>query len=167
MNLKLYELADQYQRALAELPEVGLDEQTIADTLEGLEGAVTVKAQNVAAYCLNLDAEADAVEAAGKKLIERARAIRARHEGLRAYLYANMKRCGITEIRANDGTFKAAIRQNPEAVDIVAPEAIPESMQRVIPERREPDKAAIKEALKAGIDVPGARLVRGERLEIK
>jgi hypothetical protein len=30
-----------------------------------------------------------------------------------------------------------------------------------------PDKAAIKDAIKAGRDVPGARLVQSDRLEIK
>jgi len=167
MNLSLYALADEYARALAQLPETGLDDQTIADTLEGLQGAVEVKAQNVAAYCLNVEAEAEAIENAAKRLQERANALTKRTAHLRAYLMYNMKRAGITEIKAIDGTFGAKIRQNPDAVEIVDALSIPDAFYRIIPEKREPDKSAIKAALKGGNDVPGCRLTRGERLELK
>lgn len=167
MNLSLYTLASEYAAALASLPETGLDEQTIADTLEGLQGAVEVKAQNVAAYVLNVDAEAEAIDTAIAKLSERRDALKKRTASLRGYLMFNMKRSGITEIKALDGTFSAKIKQNPAAVEIVDLPSIPADFQRVIPEKREPDKAKIKEALKAGQDVPGCRLTHGERLELK
>jgi hypothetical protein len=35
------------------------------------------------------------------------------------------------------------------------------------PEPPSPDKTAIKDALKMGLEVPGARLTQGQRLEIK
>lgn len=167
MNLKLYELAGDYQRALVELPESGLDEQTIADTLEGLQGALVIKGQNVAAYCLNLEAEAEAVETVAKRVSERAKAMRARAESLRGYLYANMKRTGITEIKANDGSFTAKLRTNPPAVEIAADVILPSEFIRLIPARTEPDKAKLKEALKEGRTIDGVRLVHGDRLEIK
>ena len=167
MNLKLYELADDYQRALVELPDSGFDEQTIHDTLEGLEGALVVKGQNVAAYCLNLEAEAEAVEAVAKRVSEKAKAMRSRAESLRGYLYLNMKKSGITEIKANDGSFTAKIKTNPPAVEI-APEAIiPAEFYRVIPERIEPDKTKLKDAIKSGKVIDGVRLTQGDRLEIK
>lgn len=167
MNLKLYELANDYQRALVELPESGLDEQTIADTLEGLEGALTIKAQNVAAYCLNLEAEAEAVKAVGKRVTERAAALEARAQSLRGYLYANMKRSGISEIKANDGSFTARIKNNPPAVEIAPDVILPIEFTRLIPAKVEPDKTKLKDALKAGREIDGVRLVQGDRLEIK
>jgi hypothetical protein len=42
-----------------------------------------------------------------------------------------------------------------------------EFMKQPEPPPAAPDKTAIKAALKAGTDVPGARLVRGQRLEAK
>ena len=167
MNLSLYTLASEYAAALAQLPEAGLDEQTISDTLEGLQGAVEVKAQNVAAYCLNVDAEADAIDTAIAKLSERRDTLKKRTASLRNYLLFNMKRSGITEIKALDGTFSAKIKQNPAAVEIVDAVSIPADYQRVVPEKREPDKTKIKADLKAGKDVPGCRLTHGERLELK
>lgn len=167
MKLSLYELANDYRNALVELPESGFDEQTIHDTLEGLEGALTVKAQNVAAYCLNLEAEAAAVKEVGQKILDRAQALKTRSESLRNYLYVNMKKSGISEIKANDGSFSATIRANPPAVEIAPDVILPIEFSRLIPARTEPDKGAIKEALKAGRQIDGVRLVQGDRLEIK
>ena len=167
MNLKLYELADDYKRALVELPESGFDEQTIADTLEGLQGALVVKGQNVAAYCLNLEAEAEAVEAVAKRVAERAKIMRSRADSLRWYLYTNMKKAGIIEIKANDGSFTAKLKTNPPAVEIAPDVILPIEFTRLIPARTEPDKAKLKEAIKDGRQIEGVRLVQGDRLEIK
>lgn len=166
MNLALYTMADEYVQAMQRLPEMGLDEQTIADTLEGLQGNVIVKAQQVAAYTLNIEAEADAIEQAIHKLQTRRDTIRDQAGNLRAYLHKNMGRTGITEIKAIDGTFKAKIKQNPPKVEITDQAALPEIYLRTIPETVQPDKQAIAKALKAGDAVPGAELSYSERLEI-
>lgn len=167
MNLKLYELANDYQRALAELPDSGFDQQTIADTMEGLQGALVVKAQNCAAYCLNLEAEAEAVKAVAKRVSERAQVLENRAQSLRGYLYANMKRSGISEIKANDGSFTAKIRNNPPAVEIAPDVILPTEFTRLIPAKIEPDKTKLKDALKEGREIDGVKLVQGDRLEIK
>ena len=167
MNLKLYDMADTYLDALERLPESGLDDQTIADTMEGLEGALVQKAQNVVAYCLNLEAEANAIEEAAAKLKKRADVLQARRDSLRGYLHTHMLRAGITEIKALDGTFRARIRDNPESVEVIAPEFIPEEYMRVIPEQKAPDKNLIKDAVKRGETIPGVMIHRGTRLEIK
>ena len=78
-----------------------------------------------------------------------------------------MEACDIQEIAAQDKTFRIRLRQNPEAVELDGSlPAMPEEFWRTRT-TREPDKPAILAALKAGQDVPGARLVRRLRLEIK
>lgn len=166
-ELTLYALADEYLQAIERLPEMGLDEQTVADTLEGLTGNVIVKGQNVAAYILNVEAEADKIRRAAEKLVKRAGTLDARMQHLRNYLYANMERTGIHEIKALDGTFTAKIKKNPPAVEVTDPEALPAIYLRTIPEKTEPDKAAIKTALQGGELVPGASLIHRTHLEIK
>ncbi len=167
MNLALYQLADEYRTALVALEDSDLPPEVVADTLEGLAGTLEVKAVNVAAYCLNIEAEAEAIKAAETKLATRRKALDSRAAWLRDYLKANMVRCGIKEIAAIDKTFRLRLRQNPEAVELDSslPE-LPEGFWRTNT-TREPDKPAIITALKAGQDVPGARLVRRTRLEIK
>lgn len=164
MNLALYQLADAYRLALSEIPEDATVEQMDA-ILAPLEGAIALKGQNIAAYCLNIEAEAEAVEGAAKKLQARAAVAKRKAEGLRRYLFENMKRSGISEIKANDGTFCAKIKKNPPAVEITG--TIPAEYEKVIPEQRVPDKAKIKDDLKAGVIIEGAKLVQGERLDIK
>jgi hypothetical protein len=164
MNLSLYALTDQYRAALSELPD-DADAEQVHQSLAALEGAITVKGQNIAAFVLNLEAEAEAIAAAAKKLKARADSTQRKADSLRGYLYTNMKVLDITEIRANDGTFKAKIVKNPPAVEITGP--VPAEYERVIPEKREPDRAKLKEDLKEGVIIEGAHLVQGERLKIE
>ena len=164
MNLTLYALTDAYRLALQELPEDATSEQ-VGLALAPIEGQIAIKGQNIAAFVLNLEAEAEAIEGAAKKLKARADSINRKADGLRGYLFANMQAMGISEIKANDGTFKAKIVKNPPAVEITGP--IPAEYEKVIPEQRVPDKVKIKDELKAGVIIDGARLVQGERLKIE
>lgn len=166
MNTSLYVLADEYRAAAESLANMELDEQTIADTLEGLAGALEVKATNVAMFARNLEAAAESIKGAEKQMADRRKAIEARAAKIRAYLRANMEKAGITKIESP--YFNLAIRDNPPNVVIDAEDMIPPGfMRQPEPPPPAPDKKAIAEALKAGIDVPGAHLERGTRLEIR
>lgn len=168
LSLRLYEITDRFLTALEALPDSGLDEVTIFDTLESIEGELVEKGRNVAAYCLNLEAECDAVEAMAAKLKDRAKIARSRTDSLRQYLFVQMQRAGITEIKAIDGTFSAKIKNNPPSVDCYAPEFIPPEFMKVPePPPPSPIKSAIKDAIKSGVDVPGCRLTQSQRLDIK
>lgn len=165
--LHLYEIAAAYRNALVALDDEALEPDVIRDTLDSLTGALEHKAEAVAAYILNIEAEADAVAAAEARLKARRQSLEKRASWMRDYLKAHMEAVGITEIAATDRSFRVRVRLNPEAVELDGslPELPPEYMREKIV--REPDKAAILAALKSGADVPGARLVRRTRLEIK
>ena len=166
MNVTLFKLADEYIAAAQQLAEMDLDEQTVADTLDGLSGDLEVKATNVAMFTRNLEATAEAIKGAESQMAARRNAIEKRAERLRQYLKAQMERTGIQKIESP--YLLLAIRNNPPSVHIEAPELIPASFMRTPPPPpAEIDKKAISEALKAGLDVPGARLKSGTRLEIK
>lgn len=165
-NLALYQLADLYLQDLQKLAELDLDEQTVTDTLEGLSGDLEVKATNVAAFARNLEASADAIKGAEAQMAARRKAIERRAEQLRKYLKDNMERCGITKIESPQ--FALAIKKNPPAVHVEAPESVPAAFFNVQPiPAPVMDKKRIADALKAGQDVPGCRLEHGTRLEIK
>jgi hypothetical protein len=60
------------------------------------------------------------------------------------------------------------VRENPAAVEVYEPGLIPQQfMRQPEPPPPSPDKTAIKDALKAGKDVPGCRLTQGKRLDIR
>lgn len=161
----LYALVQQH-RALEVLDAEEIDEQTLADTLEALEGEITVKATSCAAYIQNLASFADSVDEASKKLAERAARIRRKSDWVRAYLLNQLKGAGVSKIQAPE--FTLSIRKNPMAV-MIKPDAVIPAEYMVQPEAPPPraDKKLIKAALEAGTAIEGCSLEQGERLEIR
>lgn len=162
----LYELAHDYRNAADKLADLDLDPQTIEDTLESLSGDLEVKATNTAMLIRNIEASAAAIKAAEEQMAARRKALENRAARIKDYVLANMMVAGIQKIECP--YFKLAVRDNPPAVEVYEPGLIPASFMRQ-PDPPPPavDKTAIKEALKAGQDVPGCKLTVGKRLEIK
>ena len=166
MDLTLYELATEYRSAANTLGDLSLPEEVIVDTLEGLSGDLETKAQNVAFFARNLESTAAAIKQAEADMAARRKAMENRADGLKRYIFESMTVAGIEKIECPH--FRLAIKNNPAAVDVFEPGLVPASFMRTPePPPPAPDKTAIKEALKAGQDVPGARLTSGQRLEIK
>lgn len=162
----LYDIAAEYRQAADKLADLDLDEQTIADTLEGMSGALEVKAQNVVMFARNLEATAAAIKEAETAMAARRKAIEHRAAGLRRYALSAMQVAGVQSIECP--YFKLTVRKNPPAVEVFDAAQIPAQFMRTPePPPPAPDKKAITEAIKAGQEVPGARLVRGERLEVR
>jgi len=165
--MSLYTLSLEFATALDKIMDSDLPEDCIADTIEGMSMEVVTKAQNVTAYMLNLSAEAEMIKAAEKKMAERRKAIENRAEKFREYLKSSMEMTGITEIKANDGSFCAKLLIDRDEVVVINDDLLlpPEFINVVT--TTAPDKAAIKKALKAGIEVPGAVIEKRNRLEVK
>lgn len=164
--IALYKLADEFLEASQRMADFDLPEEAIHDTLEGLSGALELKATNVAMFVRNLEASAEAIKVAEGEMAARRRAIENRAKRIRSYLQEQMTRTSITKIECP--YFKLAIRDNPPSVVIDAESQIPVEFMRIPdPPPPSPDKKAIADALKAGKEVPGAHLERGQRLEIK
>jgi chromatin segregation and condensation protein Rec8/ScpA/Scc1 (kleisin family) len=165
-NLALFAIADQYLADVKKLEDLDIDEQTFADTLEGLSGDLEVKATNVALFVRNLEASADAIEQAEKQMADRRKALENKSNKIREYLLANMLRTGIRKIDCP--YLSLTVKKNPPAVEILNPDMIP-AQYLEIPEPPPPtiSKKLIKEALSNGVEVDGARLTQSKRLEIK
>jgi hypothetical protein len=125
------------------------------------------KAREVAAYVLNVESEAEqaktAIERIRKNMLEPALK---KSEALKDYLANNMAACGITELKANDGSFVVKLLPGrDEAVELDEEATFsPELCSKPKPV---PSKSKIKAAILAGQDVPGAMIVRRNRLIIK
>lgn len=162
----LYDIAAEYRQTADKLADLDLDEQTIADTLEGMSGELEVKAQNVVMFARNLEATATAIKEAETAMAARRKAIEHRAAGLRRYALSAMQVAGVQSIECP--YFKLSVRKNPPAVEVFDAAQIPAQFMRAPePPPPAPDKKAITEAIKAGKEVPGARLVSGERLEVR
>lgn len=164
--MKLYELTEDYQKALTELSEIeGLSDQCIADTLEGLKGELVDKAKNVAAYFQNLDSNAKELKAAEDRIKKRRVAMEKQSEGLKDYLRFNMEQSDINVIECPE--FKVTLGKPSKIVEIIDIDMLDKEFVSV-KITRAPDKKLIAAELKSGLEIVGARLIDGKsRLTIK
>lgn len=161
--MKLYEITNEY---LSALDNAVIDEETgeILPPFQNLQESFNEKAIAVSMYFSGLDAEAEAIKKAEEMMRKRRKAIEDRAEGLRKYLRDNMKVCGISEIKCE--YFCIKLKQNRASVDDYEPDLVPDKFKNV-KTTYVVDKEAIRKAIEAGEEVPGARLVRKDKLEIK
>jgi len=165
----LYALTNQYLALAEKLSDGDFDAATIADTIEasGINDEIAEKAQGLEyvargaeAHNLAIDAEIARLQALKQHRMKVA-------AGLRGYLLDNMQRMQIERIDCP--MFSISIRKNPPAVEIFDQLSLPAQFM-VVPEPKPPvaapDKKAIAAAIKAGQEVPGAKLVQGVRLNV-
>ena len=164
--MSLFELTSEYRAASERLHNLDLPDDVIADTLEGMQGAIEVKAKNVAYVIRNCEALAAQIKEAEEKMALRRKALESRADRIRNYLLYNMQACSISKVELPE--FRLAIKENPAAVVIDAESQIPdEFLTRPEPPPPKPNKKEIAAAIKAGIEVPGAHMETTQRLEIK
>lgn len=161
----LFNLAAEYKAASDKLHDSDLDEQTIADTLEGMAGELEAKATNVGFVIRNLDSMAEQIKQAEEGMTKRRKAIENRSKWLKSYLLQNMLATGKSKIESP--YFVISVRNNAESVVIDAESQLPDDYMREIPATYEPNKQAIKQAIQDGFTVPGAHLARTQSLQIK
>ena len=165
-DLHLYELANNYQQIKALEDMTDLPVEVIRDTLEALEGDLQAKAVNVAKFVENLEAQAGVIQAAANAMTARAQRVQKRANSVREYLKFNMQATGITRIECPEFTIR--LQDNPEAVRISEGATVPdEFMVTPEPPPATPDKKALKAAIKAGREIDGVWLEKGQSLRIE
>ena len=167
MSTSLFNLTTQYLQLADTLSALDLDVDTISDTIEasGLVDSIADKAQGLEHIARGAEAFLPAIDAE----IARLQALKAYRvkvaAGLRSYLLDSMRRMQIE--RVDCPMFSISIRKNPTSVDVFDYLKVTGEYLREIPKSYVIDKTLVKEALKAGKDVPGARLKQTHRLSIK
>jgi hypothetical protein len=163
MNAPLYQLTGELLAIRNDLMDAGFDDTTIEDTLEGCAEDFDNKAVGCALISRELGANAKMIRDAAAELVERARKIEARSERLAGYLQTNMK--AAQRLRIENPFVTIALREGrDESVEIEDGVELAARFCRV---KHEPNKTAMKVALKAGVEIPGVRLVVKDRLEIR
>lgn len=152
---KLYEIANDYAKLLDE----DLEPELIADTLEGMEGELKDKIEQLLAICKNETGYAERLKEEAKSLNERAAATQNRVDRIQEYISLALSTAGLKKIRA--GIHQVTIRAPAESVEIVDSSALPAKFVEYETTIK-PDKLAIKHELKAGHQIPGAQLKIGK-----
>jgi len=166
--MKLYEIQRSYLEALDLFthPNEDIPANIVADTLEAIEGNFEVKAMNIAAFAQQMEAEAEAIKAAVERMEKRRKALEGRARWLKDYVKIGMETMGQKKL--SSAWFVLSVQKTPAALDVFDANAIPGEYKRTETVVNEYiDKAAIKNALGLGREIPGARLTNGTRLAIR
>lgn len=158
----LYELKNELQTVLdggfvidEESGEILFD----SENLEKLKADYEEKLEACGLYVKNLESDAKAIRAEETALAERRRVMENKARRLREYILLNI---GDGE-KLQTPRVAIAARYS-EAVQIDSDAELTDEYCRI---KREPNKTAIKEALKAGIAVPGASIIKNRSLQLK
>ncbi len=157
---QLYEITGQFKE-LTLLQETADEDLSVAirDTMAGIEAEFNDKALAVSHVILNVDADVAALDREIDRLQERKRLLTNRQREIKEYLRENMEATGISKISCP--LFTITLAKGRESVVVDDENSLPDELMRVKTEIS-PDKTAIAAKLKAGEEVPGARLERGQ-----
>ena len=155
--MKLYELTDQFKGLQALMEDGELDATTLQDTLDGLNTDLKAKGQDVLLFLANLDGDIKAFDDEIKRMTARKKTLVSHHNWLKEYLRSNMIETGITEISCP--VFTAKTGKPGKMVEITNESELPMEYQELVPASFKILKKKILDDLKAGVDVPGARLI--------
>ena len=168
MGMTLYEINAAIRDAIESLfsavnEETGEVDEEKLNALEQLKEDRAEKLDNIGAYIKNLIAEVEALKQESATLKERADVKAKKIERLKKYVADNMLSQEETKFESKRVVF--SFRKS-EQVEISDDAALPKKylVKKV---EYKPDKAAIKEALKGGSKVNGAKIVEKQNLQIK
>lgn len=149
-------LEREFADLVAAYPELAEDDELRADTIEGETDAYRVLGKIVA---IERDANSMvlAIGERAKELVARKDRYTRRKDAMRALLLRLLKAADLNKVSLPEATV--SVSKGRAGVEIVDETLLPDN---VIKLKREPDKTAIKAALDAGEDVPGAVLREGQ-----
>ncbi len=162
--MKLYELTQNFKN----LEEVlnNTEDNDIKELILNSMGEVScdlsTKVENIVKLIRNLQADAEAVKTEEQRLYKLRKQKEKQVEGLQKYLFDCISPLEKREIKG--GIFTVSVKKNPPKVVIDDINVVPNKFIVNVPSA---DKKALKEALKEGKKINGARLVQEESLKIK
>lgn len=155
-KMNLFEISQLYNDTL----EAIIDEDLDLSLIDQIEGDFKEKSINVIKFFKNLEASAAAIKEAEGAMRKRRQVMENKIKSMKEYLLHNMLNTGVTVIECP--YFKASLRKNPPAVNIIDENLIPEQF-KIVETTIKIDRLAIKEA--GGC--PGASIVQNKSLSIK
>lgn len=153
--MHLYEITKQLNELLAmeDIPR-----EQIEETINLIEEEFEGKAEMVAAYIRELEADEAGLKAEIDRLSERKRVLSAKVDNLKDYLRQNMLASGKTNIKGK--LFSITLGKPSPVLDVFIPvEDLPEEYIVV---KKSADNAALKAALNAGAEIKGCAITDGK-----
>ena len=153
----MYEITAQFKGLQALIEDGEMDADTLKDTLDGLNTDLMEKGQDVLHFLANLDGDIKAFDAEIKRMSARKRSLSNHYEWLKEYLRSNMIETGITKIECP--VFTATLRKAGVKAEVYNEKELPIEYQTLVPASWNINLVQITKDLKAGVEIPGAKLV--------
>lgn len=163
--MKLYELSQNFRNLQQVLENAGEDEnlkELVINSMKELECDLSTKVENIVRLIKNLQAEVEALKAEEKRLAKERKIRENKIENLQGYLFDTINELEKKEVKG--GIFTVSIKKNPPKTVVEELNAIP---KQFIVNTPSVDKKMLKEALKNGEIIEGAKLVQEESLKIR
>lgn len=165
MGMRLFEISHDYRAVLDRVDDAeGVLDDTLEADLDAVHGAMEEKVAACVVVTRELDAEAAAIKAEEARLARRRKAIEANSERLLGYVGRCLTVAGTRKIATTVAVVSLRASES-VAVDVAA-EALPEAYRRT-KTTVEPDKTALKEALKRGEAITGVSIVTRDSVQVR
>ena len=163
----LYDLGDAFNGVMDMALDETMDLKVLEECLQTIEADIAVKRENGIGLIRSLENLRDGMKAEAKRLTERQRVIDNRISSIKTWYAKNLDAMGKDKVVTDRGTMR--VQNNPPAYprELWNMEKIPETYFDIVPQHLELNMDRVKEALKAGIDVPGAFRTQTRGLRIQ
>lgn len=162
--MTLYELTQQYKDLLAMAEEGDLDEQTLADTFEGLDGEIEDKAEGYAKVIADIKASVEGLKKEIDRLTKMKDSLEGNIDRMKKVLEMAMIATGKRKFRTK--LFSFWIQKNTPSLKVdVVDDAVPAKYH--IPQPDKIDREAIKKDLKNGANIEWAHIEQSESIRIR
>ncbi len=159
----LYDLTNDFKTVLEMAQDPEIDPQSIADTLEMIEGDIEYKADGYAKVLKELNADIEKLSVEIKRLTERKSAIANKIDTMKSMLTYAMNVTGKTKFKTD--LFSFNVQKNPPSLVVDSIEKIPQ--EYLIPQEPKVDAKAIKDLINSGVSVDYAHLEQTEGVRIR
>lgn len=170
-NLPLHEFAAEYRRINDLLYDSAAEDGQIPEecmvVAAGINTTLAEKVENCCKARTEIAGVLEAFKAEEKRIASRRKALEARVEWWEEYIRDSLELAGrtVADPALVAGTFRVKLAKCPPKLEIFDPELVPSDYDKL--PAREISTTAVKDAIAAGVLVPGARIVQGTRLSIK
>ena len=161
----LYDLGDAFNGVMDMALDETMDLNVLEECLQSIEADIAVKCERGIGLIRSLENLRDGMKAEATRLTDRQKIIDNRIRSIKDWYQRNLDAMGKSKVETMRGTM--AVQNNTPALKITDEDNIPLCYLDLIPARYEVNKDAVKAALKAGEEVPGAHLEQGRSLRIR
>lgn len=168
--MNLYEMSEQYNHLLSLMEESEIDAEVLADTLEGLEGDIDTKIENIGKVLKILDYQADILKQETDRLSKRRKSIENNHCRLKEKTKDIMLKLNKKKVQ---GTFlTVSVGNNPKKIVVTDEElfacTVPQEFVKVETIKKETtDYKAVLQALESGREIKGCEIVQEQSLRVR